>query len=403
MFKKRRFFVLALSAFAVMMGMGIIAPLMPLYAESLGASGLWLGIIFSSYSLSRLVFVPLMGKLSDRKGRKKIIATGLLLYSIFSLAYIFATNEYLLTLVRFLQGFASAMTLPIIMAFIGDLSPKGQEGKYMGYFNVSRFLGMGMGPLLGGALNDSFGIDSAFYALSAVTALAFFLTLFFLQEEETFLKSPKEKPQSSYKKLLQVKVMRGLLIFRFVSALGRGSIISFLAIYAFSFGITAFQVGIILTVNIMFFSFLQIPFGKMADKYSKIKIIVIGGVITVVSLFLMPLTGNFYLILLLNILWGMGRALGIPATTAINTIIGRKYGMGAAMGLFITAMSAGMVIAPLISGMLMQTVGIKYVFYFAGFATLTGVIIFYLQVRGANLNVVSEPSPDKKALPNITD
>lgn len=394
---------MALSAFAVMMGMGIIAPLMPLYAESMGASGLWLGIIFSSYSLSRLIFVPLMGKISDKKGRKKIIGSGLLLYSIFSLAYVFATNEYLLTLVRFLQGFASAMTLPIIMAFIGDMSPKGQEGRFMGYFNVSRFLGMGMGPLLGGALNDSYGINSAFYALSALSALAFLFTLFFLQEEEVFLKSPKEKPQSSFKKLLQVKVMRGLLIFRFVSALGRGSILSFLAIYAFSFGITAFQVGIILTVNIVFLSFLQIPFGKMADKYSKLKIIMVGGAITVISLMLMPLTGNFYLLLLLNVLWGTGRAMGIPATTAINTIIGRKYGMGSAMGLFMAAMSAGMVVAPLISGLLMQTIGIKFVFYFAGFATLTGVMIFYFQVKGANLNTLAYPTSSQLPTPEVID
>jgi len=386
-----------------MMGMGIIAPLMPLYAESMGASGLWLGIIFSSYSLSRLIFVPLMGKISDKKGRKKIIGSGLLLYSIFSLAYVFATNEYLLTLVRFLQGFASAMTLPIIMAFIGDMSPKGQEGRFMGYFNVSRFLGMGMGPLLGGALNDSYGINSAFYALSALSALAFLFTLFFLQEEEVFLKSPKEKPQSSFKKLLQVKVMRGLLIFRFVSALGRGSILSFLAIYAFSFGITAFQVGIILTVNIVFLSFLQIPFGKMADKYSKLKIIMVGGAITVISLMLMPLTGNFYLLLLLNVLWGTGRAMGIPATTAINTIIGRKYGMGSAMGLFMAAMSAGMVVAPLISGLLMQTIGIKFVFYFAGFATLTGVMIFYFQVKGANLNTLAYPTSSQLPTPEVID
>ena len=74
MFKKRTFFVLSLSAFAMMLGMGIIAPLMPLYAKNMGASGIWLGIIFSSYSLSRLVFVPLMGKASDKRGRKKIIA-----------------------------------------------------------------------------------------------------------------------------------------------------------------------------------------------------------------------------------------------------------------------------------------------------------------------------------------
>lgn len=372
----------------MMLGMGIIAPLMPLYAKNMGASGIWLGIIFSSYSLSRLVFVPLMGKASDKRGRKKIIAIGLFLYSLFSLAYVFAGNVYLLSLVRFIQGFASAMILPIIMAFIGDISPRGQEGKYMGYFNVSRFLGLGMGPLLGGVLNDAYGIDSAFYALASVTALAFLLALFFLPEKKIYLQQNDGKENHSYKELLKLKVMRGLLIFRFVSALGRGSLMSFLAIYAFSFKITAFQVGIILTTNILFLSFLQIPFGKMADQFSKLKIIITGGVLTVISLILIPMTGNFYLLLLLNILWGTGRALGIPSTSAINTIIGREYGMGTSTGLYLAAMSAGMVVAPLISGVLMQTVGIRYVFYFAGLATFMGILIFYIQVKGINLNEV---------------
>lgn len=371
---------------AVMMGLGIIAPLMPLYAKNMGASGLWLGIIFSSYSLSRLIFVPMMGKMSDKNGRKKIIAIGLLLYSIFSLAYVFATNVYALTFVRFLQGFASAMTLPIIMAYIGDISPKGQEGKYMGYFNVSRFLGLGFGPFLGGVLNDFYGIDSAFYALSALTGFAFLLTLFYLQEEEGFLKEKKEKPKPSFKKLFQNRIMRGVMIFRFVSALGRGSIFAFLAIYAFSYGISALKVGIIIAANMLFMSFLQIPFGKMADRFSKLKIIVFSGFITVISLILMPFTGNFYLLLLLNILWGSGRAMGIPATIAINTIIGRKHGMGSSTAMFMTAMYAGMVVAPLISGVLMETIGIRFVFIFAGISALAGVLIFYFLVRSTDLN-----------------
>ncbi len=403
MFKKRTFFVLSLAAFGVMLGMGIIAPLMPLYAKNMGASGIWLGIIFGSYSLSRLLLVPLIGKISDKKGRKKIIALGLLLYSIFSLGYVFATNEFLLSLVRFFQGFASAMTLPIIMAFIGDISPRGEEGKYMGNFNVSRFLGLGMGPLLGGVLNDAYGIDSAFYALSGITGLVFLLALFFLPEGDSFTGKQKQIKQSSFKTILKLKVMRGLLTFRFVSALGRGSLLSFLSIYAFSFGIKPTQVGIMLTVNILFLSFLQIPFGKMADKISKSKLILIGGSLSIISLMLIPQTGNFFLLLLLNILWGIGRAMGIPATSAINTMVGRKYGMGASTGLFMTPLYAGMVVSPLISGLLMQTIGIVYIFYFAGLATAAGLLIFFLQVKGTNLNDPTQNLSTKMLPPRVQE
>lgn len=371
-----------------MLGMGIIAPVMPLYAENMGASGIWLGIIFASYSVSRLLFVPLIGKMSDKKGRKVIIASGLLLYSIFSFSYVFAFNPLMLSIIRFAQGLASSMTLPIIMALIGDISPKGKEGRYMGYFNVSRFLGMGLGPLLGGSLNDLYGINSAFYVLSGITALTFVFVLIFLDNEPTPFQKEKKKVKQSYKKIWGIKIMRGLLIFRFVSALGRGSLMSFLAVYAYSYGITAAQVGVILMANIISLSLLQIPFGKMADRVSKRNMILVGGIITFVSLVLMPLTGNFYALLALNILWGTGRAIGIPATSAINTIEGRKYGMGSAMGLFMGSLYGGMVVAPLISGLLMQTIGVKYIFYFSGLATLLGLIIFYSYARNLNLKTV---------------
>jgi len=67
---KKTFPILALSVFSSMLGVGIISPLLPLYAENLGATGIWLGIIFSSFSISRTVFMPIIGRLSDRRGRK---------------------------------------------------------------------------------------------------------------------------------------------------------------------------------------------------------------------------------------------------------------------------------------------------------------------------------------------
>ena len=66
---RKVFPVLALSIFSSMLGVGIISPLLPLYAENLGATGIWLGVIFSSFSITRAVFMPFIGKLSDRWGR----------------------------------------------------------------------------------------------------------------------------------------------------------------------------------------------------------------------------------------------------------------------------------------------------------------------------------------------
>ena len=86
----RIFFVIFLTVFVAMLGVGIIAPTMPLYADHLGANGLWLGIIYASFSLSRLVFMPMAGRFSDLKGRKLFLAIGLAIYAVVSLGYIWS-------------------------------------------------------------------------------------------------------------------------------------------------------------------------------------------------------------------------------------------------------------------------------------------------------------------------
>jgi len=105
---------LCVSIFVVMLGLGGIAPLIPVYAQTLGATGIWLGIMFSGFSISRAVFIPLMGRLSDRVGKRRIfLIVGLTVYGITLMGYLFSSTVYELTLVRFLNGFGSAMVLPI--------------------------------------------------------------------------------------------------------------------------------------------------------------------------------------------------------------------------------------------------------------------------------------------------
>ena len=88
--KKKIFFVLFTSIFSCMLGVGIIVPILPIYAETLGATGFWLGAIFAGFSLTRSISMPLVGRFSDRMGRKRFISFGLLVYTLSSLGYIYA-------------------------------------------------------------------------------------------------------------------------------------------------------------------------------------------------------------------------------------------------------------------------------------------------------------------------
>ena len=148
-----------------MLGIGIIIPLLPVYAESLGALGLWIGVIFSGFSISRSIFMPIVGRWSDKRGRKIFIAIGLLIYAIISLGYILSDSMAELVMVRSIQGLSAVMIISIAFAYIGEISPKDREGGYMGIFSISLFAGFGLGPMLGGVLKDWFGLTADFYTM----------------------------------------------------------------------------------------------------------------------------------------------------------------------------------------------------------------------------------------------
>jgi len=378
------FNVLFISIFAAMMGLGIVSPIMPVFAEDLGASGIWLGIIFSGFSLSRGVFMPIVGNLSDKNGRKKYIVTGLLAYAVISLLYLVAYNVYALSMIRVVHGFASAMVIPIAMAYVGEISEEDKEGNTMGRFNIALFLGMGSGPIIGGILHDVFGLSSVFIAMSVLSFIAFLLTLFLLPDLKIAGQSDKDfsDRRHPFKKLLKDDIIKGLLIFRAIGAIGRGGIMAFLPIFAAKIDITASQIGIIISVNLFLTALLQGYFGKLADRYSKILLIILGSGISAAALLFIPLIAhNFRSLLIIDMFMGIGGAISMPAASAITVIAGKRYGMGASMGVFNTAMSVGMILAPLLSGMVMDTLGLIYIFYVAGIVSVLGILIFLYYVR----------------------
>lgn len=377
MLNNRVLVVLPLSLFTAMVGLGIIAPLMPIYARSLGATGIWLGVILAGFSLSRIIFMPLVGKLSDRRGRKIFLCLGLLMYALISLGYLGARGLYQLMGVRLLHGFSSAMVIPIGMAYIGEISPKGKEGSYLGIFNLSLFLGWGSGPLVGGFLVDSFGFASAFYTLACLSALALVLIMIFLPVEQNRPSKTSPRESTSLRQLLKTPSMRAIMCIQAAGAAGRGSLMAFLPIFAESLGIKASGVGLLVSVNILLAALLQGPFGKIADKYSKVFLVVLGSTIASCAILIMPLVPSFRGLLLMGIVMGAGGGISLPAVAAIGAKLGRSAGMGTTMGLLNTGKDMGIIVGAMVGGLAMDLLGLTPVFYLVGILGLVGTIAFY--------------------------
>jgi MFS family permease len=376
---KKSFAILFVSLFVSMLGLGIISPLMSLYAESLGVTGVWLGAIFSGFNLSRAFIMPVVGGLSDRWGRRKLfLAFGMMFFSLASVGYVLSSEAVHLFFARFLQGFGAGMVLPIATAYVGDIMPKGKEGTYIGFIAVARTLGWGAGPLLGGFLMDLIGIEVPFYVMGSLALASFVLILVALPEHEV---RGGERTVSSFKKILNNRTLRGLVLYRAVNAIGTGNLFSFFPLFADSIGVSSTEVGILLSSRILILSLLQVPFGVLADRYDKTKLILYSGIVSAVLLLLIPFSNNFIELLLIGLFIGTSWAVSMPSSTALAAEFGREYGMASVISTVNFGFSVGMIIGPLISGLIMDFLNLQAVFYFGGITSIFGIILFYLLVH----------------------
>ena len=386
---------LLVSVFVAMLGLGIVSPIMPLYAENLGATFTQIGLLTSAWSIARFIFSTPAGQLSDTVSRKKVIMGGLFVYAVVSLLYIIAWDFNSLLFFRFLHGIGSAATMPVAMAYAAELAPKGQEGKYMGTLNLAMFGGMGLGPLMGGSLTDMFSLSAPFYVMCAMTAFSLLLIMTFLPESKSNIEKTN-KPRPSLRKVLTNRILLASFVFRAVNALGRGSIFGFLTIFmttAISDGGLALSVtaaGWVLSIGQLSNAVLQQPCGRLADRVNKNTLIIAGGLISVIGMALFPFSKTFTHILGARLLFSMGSALMTPALSAIAAIEGREYGVGTTMSVLQSAMSLGMMGGPLLSGILADMFSLKLIFYVGSGISFFGLIIFLVLQPRENQRLTRE-------------
>ncbi len=375
------FRVLLLSVFMAMVGLGIISPILPNYASDLGAKGVYIGLIYSSFSLSRAILQTPVGRLADTFSKKKIIVAGLIMYAVVSVVYTYVSSPETLILVRVLHGVGSSMMMPVAMAYAMNLTPEGQEGKYMGYLNTALFTGFGAGPFIGGYIYENYSTVTVFNTMSVMIAISLVLTILFVPDEQSIGIQSRQTP-APLREILANKTLSSVLVYRGVNALGRGTIMSFLPLFAVQIlGLSSTYIGVILSAGIFLNAFLQTPMGILADRFNRKTLLIAGGLIASMGYFYMVQTGTIAEIFAARITVSIGGALSLPAVTAIIAEEGRKLGSGSTVGVFNTAMSVGQIVGPVFSGFLLDTYGMGSVFYFTGFVSVVSVISFWALSR----------------------
>ena len=377
---KKIFITLFIATVITMTGLGIIDPILPLYAKSMNATGIQLGIIFAGFALSRSIFAPIIGQYSDRHGRKILMISGLFLFAIVSACFVFAKSPLALTLIRLLQGFAVVLVTPVAQAYIGDLTPVGKEGKYMNLFFMSFFMGMALGPYLGGYLTDQFNIKTPFFAMGGLSLLVMLMVLF-LVPESSAIKSLDKKKAPFFKSMFPVfkdKPMIGIMTYMATRGFYRWGFNTFFPLLAIKAErMSPANIGLVLSVYMLFGSIMQYPFGLMADKFpsQKVNLIFIGGTCSALAMCAVAYSHSLMMFVILAICMGAFSSVSRASALAIRTERGRIYGMGSATGAFTTSLSVGQVLGPVLFGVIADFSSIPVAFLVGGLVGLIGTIV----------------------------
>ncbi|MCP3943590.1 MAG: MFS transporter [Desulfobacteraceae bacterium] len=374
------FLTLFFLVFATVTGVGIVVPLLPIYANDLGAPGLYVTMIFASFSLSRTFLLPLFGKLSDRKGRKPFILGGLVIYVLVSFAFVYSTTVDGLIFIRFIQGAGSAMVMPVVQAYVGEITLEGSEGYSMGLFNLSMFLSLSLGPLMGGSIHDLMSMDAAFVCMGLLSFCGLILCFVFLPPLSMETIRLKNRIQVPLALLIKDWELGALISFRYSYSACIGIIWCFLPLFADkTFGLSGSKIGLLVMLGVFVSGILQVPMGYAADRLNKKIMVLLGGAFSSLGILLPFFAGSFFDLLVAVTIFGIGGGIAMPAITAMALVKGdAKKAMGSVMSLMTVAQSLGMLTGSLIAGFAMDFFSLKFAFPWGMFIMITGTLAFLL-------------------------
>ncbi len=371
--ERQTLITLLLSVFIALLGIGIIIPVMPVFAAELGASGFSLGMIIAAFSVTRGLLQPVVGNLSDIFGRKWFLVAGLFIYGLVGLLIPHAESVFDLITIRGFHGVGSAMIVPIAMAYMSFMAPPGEEGKYMGYLNIAVFCGIGCGPILGGLVSDAWGFASVFYVMAGFSFVAFVLVV----KHMPVYVPTKSKDQKglllSMKLMMQRRRTVGILLARYATMIVMVPTMAFLPLLMSGWdNVNGLQIGLVIAGRTLVNAVLQVPFGKLADRYPKIPLLLAGTVCMGIAMLLVPSVSVTTQMVLLYMLLGTGEAIIWPVLGAYASEEGRNhFGHGTMMGVFSLAMSGGVFTGAIFSGYFMDNFGMAWAYY-----VTSGMVVF---------------------------
>lgn len=404
--------VLVAGAFIVAIGYGIIAPVLPQFAESFGLGVTAATIVVSSFAFFRLVSAPAGGRLVNRLGERPVYVTGLLIVAASTFAVALAQTYWQLLLFRALGGLGSTMFTVSAMALIIRLAPPSARARAAGRYATAFLLGNIFGPVVGG-LMAGWGMRVPFLVYAVALVIAAAVVYFRLGRNERLLaaeakaaeeraaedgdpepdpangtaagESPEPAPDEPdrstmrFREAWQDSAYRAALVS--VLAHGWTSMGIRVAIYPLFalhvLGAGAGVSGLALTVFALGNTVAVAAVGRWADRLGRRPFILTGLLIMGVSTIALGFSGSVAVFFVLSAIAGIGAGLLNPSQQAVVAdVVGPHRAGGVVLSRYQMAMDTGAIFGPIIAGLLAESLGYSAAFAVSGAVVLLAFVVW---------------------------
>lgn len=393
---QRNVIILFFTMIVVMLGFGIVIPILPFYVKQFGAGGSALGMLMATYGIMQFIFAPLWGSISDQVGRKPILMVGVLGNAIAQFLLGFSTQLWMLFAARALAGILSSATLPTAMAYISDSTTSAERGGKMGMIGAAMGIGMVIGPGLGGWLAGA-SLSAPFFLAGGLSLLALFIVFLVLPESQ-------HTPSGGAVKI------RGPQLAKLWQALNSPIGILFFMAFLLSFGLTNFegvfglyakerynytpqQVGTVLTVIGLISAIIQGGLtGPATRKWGEEMVIRAAFLASAVGFVLMTLAQTYPQVMLTAGFFVFSNAMLNPSVASL--ISKRTHNeQGMTMGLNNSFLSLGRIVGPMWAGFVFD-IQMNLPYYSGALILLSGFILslVYLKKQSQTARVEGSPS-----------
>jgi MFS transporter, DHA1 family, tetracycline resistance protein len=377
--------ILFFIVFIDLLGFGVVIPQLPFYGLHFGLHGFGVTTMLACYSVAQFVSSPLLGRLSDRVGRRPVLLVSL---AVSALAYCWlglADAAWVLFASRLIAG-AGAGNIAAAQAYIADVTPPERRAKGMGMIGAAFGLGFTVGPALGGLAAALDPAAPAFIA-AGLSAIAFLLALTRLSESLPAAARdapPRPGRLAVAREALSRPVLRELILLLFIAIGAFSGMETTFALWANQvFGWSSWEVGL----NFFFVGIVLVIvqgglIGRLSHRFGEARLLTAGALSITLGLAGLPLVHSIPLLLLVNLLLAGGMGLLTPS---LNSLVSRQAQIdeqGGILGVSQSASSLARAVAPPLAGMLFDLSG-RNTPYMVGAAFMLLVVILALRLPRA--------------------